>query len=160
LVDDDSYLLILLSLALPDMDLVEATRFEHAATLAREGGVDALIVDRRLPDGDGLELVRLIRDDGSGVPVLVFTAGHDEAHRLEVIAAGADEYLAKREEIGDLAGVRTRIDRLLEMTAEQRRERRTQLKERLAAGEQGDLDPPPKPELEEASSRTRRFRRR
>jgi DNA-binding response OmpR family regulator len=142
-VDDDNYLLILLSIALPDVEMVEASRVSEGVTLAERGDFDAVIVDRRLPDGDGLELVQRLRRKGSDVPILVFTAGHTEADRVGLMAAGADEYLAKRDEIADLAGVRRRLDRLTVMTPDELRMRRAELVRRLEAGEEGDLDPLP-----------------
>jgi DNA-binding response OmpR family regulator len=161
-VDDDNYLLLLLSVALPDVDMVEATRVAQATQLLAERSFDAVIIDRRLPDGDGLELVQLIRGSERGdaeLPVLVFTASHDESYRFDLMAAGADEYLSKNDEITDLAGVRSRIERLIRMSADERTARRAELVARLQAGESGDLDPLPPPRSEPAPPKRRRWLR-
>ena len=56
---------------------------------------DCLVVDRGLPDGDGLGLVRRLREGGSPVPVLILTARDAIADRLAGFADGADDYLVK-----------------------------------------------------------------
>lgn len=55
----------------------------------------AAVVDRRLPDGDGLQLVRTLRNRGSGLPVLMLTARDGVADRVDGLNAGADDYLLK-----------------------------------------------------------------
>lgn len=73
----------------------------HAATgpeglrLAREGGHDALIVDRMLPGLDGLGLVRQLREEGNDTPVLFLTALADVDDRVAGLRSGGDDYLAK-----------------------------------------------------------------
>jgi DNA-binding NarL/FixJ family response regulator len=55
----------------------------------REGGLDAALIDVRLPDGDGLDLVRELNDDGAGrIPTLVLTAYLD--HKVAARAMDAD----------------------------------------------------------------------
>lgn len=97
LVDDDPVIGVMLSIGLPEIELVEANTIERARELLTESEPDAVIVDRRLPDGDGLELVREIRRTSatSRTPIVLITAGHDEAARAEVTRAGADRYVAK-----------------------------------------------------------------
>ncbi len=56
---------------------------------------DALISDRRLPDGDGLELVKEIRTAGNAIPVLMLTAMGSPQERVKGLDVGADDYLPK-----------------------------------------------------------------
>lgn len=63
--------------------------------LAREGGYDALIVDRMLPGLDGLDLVRQLRGEGNDTPVLFLTALADVDDRVAGLKSGGDDYLAK-----------------------------------------------------------------
>lgn len=63
--------------------------------LALESLYDALVVDRRLPGLDGLELVRRLRAAGLDVPVLMLSALASTHHRVEGLQAGCDDYLAK-----------------------------------------------------------------
>lgn len=56
---------------------------------------DAVISDRRLPDGDGLDLVKELRAVHNTVPVLMLTALGLPKERVEGLEAGADDYLPK-----------------------------------------------------------------
>ncbi|MGV1759569.1 response regulator transcription factor [Rhizobium sp. A22-96] len=56
---------------------------------------DVVVLDRRLPDGDGLSLVKLLRAEGDVVPVLVLTAKGDLIDRIAGLNSGADDYLGK-----------------------------------------------------------------
>ncbi|WP_058834241.1 response regulator transcription factor [Luteimonas abyssi] len=55
----------------------------------------AVIVDRGLPGGDGLELVRRLRTNGHRVPCLMLTARDALRDRVDGLEAGADDYLTK-----------------------------------------------------------------
>lgn len=55
----------------------------------------AVILDLGLPDGDGLSVVRELRDRGDPTPVIALTARASVAHRVTGLEAGADDYLAK-----------------------------------------------------------------
>jgi len=57
--------------------------------------VDALIVDRGLPDGDGLELVRELRARKDQRPALILTARDQLDDRVEGLYGGADDYVVK-----------------------------------------------------------------
>jgi two-component system, OmpR family, response regulator len=63
--------------------------------LAKEGKHDLLIVDRMLPDLDGLTLVKTLRSAGCTVPVLFLTTMCGIDDRVEGLNAGADNYLVK-----------------------------------------------------------------
>ena len=63
--------------------------------MALEGIYDALIVDRRLPGMDGLELVRTLRQGGVQTPILMLSAMASTEHRVEGLRAGCDDYLTK-----------------------------------------------------------------
>ena len=64
---------------------------------------DVLVVDRRLPDGDGIELLREVSDDAGGPIVLIVTAYGDVANAVDALQAGAADYLVKPIQIADLA---------------------------------------------------------
>ncbi|KYB45439.1 DNA-binding response regulator, partial [Brucella anthropi] len=60
-----------------------------------DGNYDVLVFDRRLPDGEGLNLVAALRKSKLSVPILVLTALGSVDHRVDGLDAGADDYLAK-----------------------------------------------------------------
>jgi len=62
---------------------------------AERSTYDVVILDRMLPDLDGLEVVRLLRSRGVATPVLLLTALGSVEHRVDGLDAGADDYLAK-----------------------------------------------------------------
>ena len=55
---------------------------------------DAAIIDLILPDGDGVEVCRSIRE-WSEMPILVLSAMGDEAQKVRALEAGADDYVTK-----------------------------------------------------------------
>jgi two-component system OmpR family response regulator len=97
LAEDEMEMASVLILALRNHDLI----VDHVATLAaaqeaiRLTTYDALLLDRHLPDGDGLALVTLMRRSGVVVPAIMLTAQGDLGDRVEGLDAGADDYLAK-----------------------------------------------------------------
>jgi two-component system copper resistance phosphate regulon response regulator CusR len=66
-------------------------------------GYDCLVLDRILPDGDGLELVRALRAAGSRLPVLMLTALDTVGDRVSGFTKGADDYLVKPFAFAELA---------------------------------------------------------
>jgi two-component system, OmpR family, response regulator len=95
-VEDDEVVQSAVARALRADGHAVATASDLAA--AREyvtGGVDLIVLDLRLPDGFGLDLCRELRRDGSLAPILVLTALSQVARRVEVLDAGADDFLPK-----------------------------------------------------------------
>ncbi len=74
---------------------------DHAGSVAvaREaalsGSFDLVLLDRTLPDGDGLSLVPVLRAKNPGLPVIVLSARGQVADRVAGLDEGADDYLMK-----------------------------------------------------------------
>ena len=72
---------------------------EHSANAGRRRGVESavelIIVDRGLPDGEGLALCQELRADGVTVPILILTASGGLHEQVAGYEAGCDEYLTK-----------------------------------------------------------------
>ncbi len=66
-----------------------------ALTLARGCAPHAVVLDRVLPDLDGLQVLRRLRHEDARLPVLMLTARDTLDHRLQGLSAGADDYVAK-----------------------------------------------------------------
>lgn len=62
---------------------------------ARGDRIDLLIVDRQLPDGEGLDLIQQLRAEGRRTPALVLSALGSLDDRVRGLRAGGDDYLAK-----------------------------------------------------------------
>ena len=63
---------------------------------------DAVVLDVGMPDIDGLEVCRRLRAAGNRVPVLMLTARDAVADRIDGLDAGADDYLVKPFDVGEL----------------------------------------------------------
>ncbi|MBL9170603.1 MAG: response regulator transcription factor [Verrucomicrobiales bacterium] len=63
---------------------------------------DALVLDIMLPGRDGLSIVKQLRERGNNVPVLLLSARGAVDERIEGLNAGADDYLPKPFELGEL----------------------------------------------------------
>ena len=63
--------------------------------MAKTGVYDLLIVDRMLPYKEGVEIIKDLRKDGSGVPILIITAKDGIKDKVEGLDAGADDYIIK-----------------------------------------------------------------
>lgn len=97
LIEDDAALAEALGVHLAGhgMTVDHAAHLEEARLCLATATYGALVLDRGLPDGDGLELLRELRRAGQGVAVVVLTARSDVAARIAGLDAGADDYLSK-----------------------------------------------------------------
>ena len=68
---------------------------EAALEATRSVTYDLVLVDLGLPDGDGKELIRVMRARGSAVPILVLTARGSIDDRVTALDCGADDYLVE-----------------------------------------------------------------
>lgn len=97
LLEDHQRLAELASVALQragiECDLVD--RLEKAWQALHVQSYQAVLIDRGLPDGDGLDLVRRLRRNGNSVPCLVLTARDGLHDRVDGLESGADDYLSK-----------------------------------------------------------------
>lgn len=72
-----------------------AATLSDAAACLRATRYDLILLDLRLPDGDGLHLLRALRYKGDGVPVIAMTARDSIQDRVEGLNLGADDYIIK-----------------------------------------------------------------
>jgi two-component system OmpR family response regulator len=68
---------------------------DSALSMARLADYDAIVLDRRLPRRNGLEVLRELRLEGRRTPVLLLTSLDSTEDKVEGLDAGADDYLAK-----------------------------------------------------------------
>ena len=82
--------------------VTEADSIAEARAEVQLGEPDLVILDRGLPDGDGIDALSAWRQQGRSLPVLVLTAKSAVARRVEGLEAGADDYLVKPFEMAEL----------------------------------------------------------
>jgi two-component system KDP operon response regulator KdpE len=95
-VDDEPRMIhfIRLNLEHDGFEVVEATSGTEALELFRDAMPDLILLDVMMPDLDGFETLRLIREI-SNVPVIMLTAKGEEEDRVHGLELGADDYVTK-----------------------------------------------------------------
>ncbi|MBN9419525.1 MAG: response regulator transcription factor [Candidatus Eremiobacteraeota bacterium] len=102
-VDDEASILetLQLGLELQGYEVVTAASGRQGLQAFLNEPPDLVILDRMMPDGDGLELCRQIRQR-SAVPILMLTALSDVDERVSGLDSGADDYLTKPFKVKEL----------------------------------------------------------
>ncbi|WP_426727204.1 response regulator [Corynebacterium auriscanis] len=121
MVEDDAPLAnaVLVTLRARGYDVKVATTASAAIKLAAEWHPHALLLDLGLPDMSGLDVLRTLRS-WSDMPVLVVSARHDEAGKINALDEGADDYVTKPFAVGELlARLRAALRRAPSEEAEQ-----------------------------------------
>jgi signal transduction histidine kinase len=99
LVDDDEVDRMAICRALGRADLqvtiTEVTNAEEARHALGSQRYDCVFLDYRLPEQDGLSLIRQLRSEGVAIPLIVLTGQGDEQIAVDLMKAGANDYLVK-----------------------------------------------------------------
>lgn len=97
LIEDEPQMVEALSAALARHDiLVDAvSTIADAELIVQDAAYDAALLDRQLPDGDGLRFVAALRKRGDALPVIVLTAMGHIPERVAGLDLGADDYICK-----------------------------------------------------------------
>jgi two-component system response regulator MprA len=103
-VDDDRAVREALrrALALAGYEVQLAENGEQALERIVHAVPDAVVLDVGLPAIDGLEVCRRVRRLGSRVPILILTARDEVADRIDGLDVGADDYMVKPFDVGEL----------------------------------------------------------
>lgn len=96
-VDDHEDSAEMLKLVLADVDYeVESARtVKQALEMVSRLEFDLYVLDKRLPDGSGLELLKQLEELTPGIPSIVYTGDVYEVHREQAMAAGAHAFVCK-----------------------------------------------------------------
>ena len=108
---DDTSEMLKLILSNEDYEVVTARTGEEALQLAKSGEFDLYVLDKHLPDRNGLDLCSELNLITPGVPCLFYSGDAYAIHRSEALAAGAHAYVVKP----DIDGL---IDAVRELLAE------------------------------------------
>lgn len=96
-VDDEPSLVDAVSTALryAGFETVGAADGEEALAAADHGDFDAIVLDIMMPETDGVDVCRILRDRGVEAPVLFLTARADVTDKVTALRAGGDDYVVK-----------------------------------------------------------------
>jgi len=102
-IEDEAQILRFVRLALEaaDYSVSEASTLNQGMLQAGTNQPDLIILDLNLPDGDGIELVKAVRN-WSDMPILILSARLQESDKIQALDSGADDYLSKPFSVGEL----------------------------------------------------------
>ncbi|CAN5827718.1 two-component system response regulator KdpE [soil metagenome] len=102
-VEDDHEIRALMrsSLSVEGFEVQTAVSVSEANAMLKHDLPDVMVLDLGLPDGDGADLVREVRKRHM-LPILVVSARHQEAQKILLLDAGADDYLTKPFSVAEL----------------------------------------------------------
>lgn len=104
LVEDDPVLGPLIAELLePDYRVVLAANGQDGLHLGLTEPWDVMVIDRGLPVMDGIALITALRSKGISVPILILTALGDPSEKVRGLDAGANDYVTKPFDAGELA---------------------------------------------------------
>jgi two-component system, OmpR family, response regulator len=97
IVEDDPNIVELLSASLrfAGFDVTTATNGGDAVTIAKDNRPDLVVLDVMLPDLDGFEVIRRMRDGGVRTPVVFLTARDATDDKIRGLTLGGDDYVTK-----------------------------------------------------------------
>ena len=103
IVEDDKYIMSLTTIYRKDegYKTVAATTGKEAVLLFYANNPDIIILDLGLPDMDGMEVIRQIREKSSA-PIIVVSAREEESEKIRALDLGADDYMTKPFHMGEL----------------------------------------------------------
>ena len=96
-VDDDPDILKVLkaNLELYGFDAITAGNWTKAKEILKEQLPDLIILDLMLPDGDGVQICRLLKDRHPRIPIIMLTAKDSVSDKVMGFESGADDYIVK-----------------------------------------------------------------
>jgi two-component system KDP operon response regulator KdpE len=97
IVDDEPAILRFLRTGLTAQGFVVSEAVTGGGVLesARRQATDLIVLDLGLPDIDGLEVIRRMREEGSAVPIIVLSSRDDEGSKIAALDLGADDFVTK-----------------------------------------------------------------
>ncbi|WP_375725134.1 winged helix-turn-helix domain-containing protein [Arcobacter sp. KX21116] len=113
IIEDDSSVKRLLEITFKEyaFNFISSESKKNAIMMFLSHNPSLLIVDLGLPDGDGKDLIKQIREI-SKVPIIVLTARHDEKEIVAALDVGADDYITKPFSVNELlARIRANLRR-------------------------------------------------
>ena len=99
--------------------IVEAENARHAVERLATNKPDLIVLDLGLPDRNGLELLRDLREGGIEIPVVILSSRTDESGIVQALELGADDYVTKPFSMNELiARIKTALRHRLQVQGE------------------------------------------
>lgn len=97
IVDDEPAIVRFLSASLESQGYIVSTAADARTALdvVRKGAADLIVLDLGLPDMDGLDVVKRIRESGAALPIIILSSREKESAKVEALDRGADDYVTK-----------------------------------------------------------------
>ena len=104
IVDDEEHLqkTLALNLKLEQYQTTCASTLKEARSVLEQESIDLIILDLTLPDGDGFDLCKELRQNGMHQPIIMLTARHFAEDRIFGLEVGADDYICKPFDLNEL----------------------------------------------------------
>ena len=130
IVDDEASLRAMLEFFFhkKGYEVLTASNFTEGQAAALRGAPDLILCDIRMPDGNGLDLLRKTKLENPKIPIVMITAHTNTKDAIEAMKAGAADYIAKPFDVEELGLI---VERALE--GKQIRDENVYLKQELAA---------------------------
>ncbi|MDF2839803.1 MAG: DNA-binding response regulator [Clostridia bacterium] len=103
IVEDDKYIMSFTTIYLKDegYKTISAVTGKEAISLFYANNPDIILLDLGLPDMDGMEVIRQIREK-CNAPIIVVSAREEESEKIKALDLGADDYMTKPFHMGEL----------------------------------------------------------
>ncbi len=129
------------------MVIAEVNTAAQAMQVVRAGGIDILLLDISLPDRNGIELLKQLKQETPSLKVLICSLHHEDAYALRALRAGAAGYLSKQCAAATLLNA-------LHQVAVGRKYISAELAQQLAAQVGSDIEAKPHPRLSDREYQT------
>ena len=93
--DNDSNFILMGDLLKKHYEVIRAINGIDAVEKVEQGGIDMVLMDLKMPEMDGLQATRIIKEKYPDMPIIALTANAFSSDREQAFEAGCDEFLSK-----------------------------------------------------------------
>jgi CheY-like chemotaxis protein len=93
--DNDSNFILMTYILKRFYEYVRAKNGQEAVEIAKQGGIDLILMDIKMPVMDGMEATKCIKEFNPDLPIIALTANAFDSDRELALEAGCDDFLSK-----------------------------------------------------------------
>mgnify|MGYP002527195014 CR=1 FL=1 len=93
--DNDSNFILMTYILKRSYEYVRAKNGQEAVDMAKQGGIDLILMDIKMPVMDGMEATKAIKEFNPELPIIALTANAFDSDRELALEAGCDDFLSK-----------------------------------------------------------------